>query len=458
MNENAVFQEDSFSFKKIFDLLKRSAKRMLIYGLISAVIGAAVVSIIVLTTREDIDYKGIVEYNYQNIDEGLDPKGNVLEVSRIKSNSIINNALSAMGNVSSEQAAKILPIIADDIIVTGYISDAMRTALEMDPKLTYFPSRYEITVNYNPKTGLSKNQYLDFLNKLMESYTQYFYEYYNYGNLMTLIVNEDTVANANDYINVIKSYENEISNIQAQISSLPATYAQIRNRLQARVNILGNQVSELSNYILKYNVQKVGSTMTIGQYYDNEKNKFTEQKNIYNNTANDLKGIMADYKVFYEKISNTNNTLSVTVADSTYYNSLAAQYQYALSQKEYYSTKEVEYTREKGLNNSVFVSTATERTAVENKFNALYDTINSELENINEELTNYSKLELLSNGVKIAMSATSQVNISYVAAIVSFVIIELAGIMIAIVVTYHKQNKREKLNGVKEIVEVATND
>ncbi len=457
MNENAVFQEDSFSFKKIFDLLKRSAKRMLIYGLISAVIGAAVVSIIVLTTREDIDYKGIVEYNYQNIDEGLDPKGNVLEVSRIKSNSIINNALSAMGNVSSEQAAKILPIIADDIIVTGYISDAMRTALERDTQLTYFPSRYEISIKYNPKTGLSKNQYLDFLNKLMESYTQYFYEYYNYGNIMTLIVNENTVANSNDYINAIKTYENEISNIQAQINSLPTTYVQIKNRLQARVNILGNQVNELSTYILKKNVQKVGSTMTLTQYLDNEIAKCGEQKTIYGSKATNIKAILADYKIFYEQITNTGSTLSVTVADTTYYNSLVAEYQYASSQEAYYSTKKAEYEREKGLLTG-FESTGTERVAVESKFTELYTSLISELENINEELTNYSKLNLLSNGVKVAMSATSKANISYIAAVVSFVIIELAGILIAIVVTYHKQNKRAKLSEAKDSEEVKSDD
>lgn len=440
MDENTAFQEDSFSFKKIFELLKNSAKRMLIYGIIAAIVGAAVASVVVVATRESTEYKSIIEYNYKNIDDGLDPKGNMLEISRIKSNVMINNALKAMGNISDENIAKLLPILADDIIVKGYISDTMRKALELDGTLKYFPSRYEINVQNNPKTGLSKNQYIDFLNKLMESYSKYFSEYYNFGKYVALVVNQDTVAGANDYINALKTYENEIANLQAEITALPNTYSAIRNKLQARLNILSTQVNDVSAYILKNNVQKAGVSMTLAQYLANEKAKNIEQEAMYSAKALKTKAILADYKVIYEQITNTNDTLSVTVADVTQYNKLISEYQNESFQAEYFGAKIKECQRDIDQLTAV-VSGNLERTILEDKFTNLYSSLVSEIDGINEELTNYANLNLLSDGVKVAMSATTQINISYLGAIVSFVIILLAGIFIAIFVTYSKGNK-----------------
>lgn len=442
MDENKVFQEDSFSFKKIFELLKNSAKRILVYGIIAAIIGTTIAVVVVVATKDVTEYKGIIEYNYKNIDDGLDPKGNMLNISRIKSNIIINNALSNIGSISSDEAAKLLPILADDLIIKGYISDTMRKALETDATLTYFPSRYEINLRSNPKTGLSKNQYLDFLNKLMESYSEYFYDYYDFGKLVTLVVNENTVAGANDYINAIKAYENEISNIQAEINALPDTYIAIKNKLQARLNIMVTQVNDISAYILKNNVQKSGVTMTLTQYLDNEIAKYTEQQAMYSAKAENTKDMIANYKIIYEEITNTNNTLSVTVADVTLYNKLISEYQNDSYQEALFAKKIAESTRAKSQLTGV-ICTDTERAALESKFAAIYVSFSNELEGINEEMSNYSKLNLLSNGIKVAMSATTQLNISYLGAIIAFIVVLLSGIAIAIFVTYSKQNKIE---------------
>lgn len=446
MEENmTTFQEDGFSFIKFIDLIKRSAKRMLVYAIIAVIIGGAVAAVIAVATKGVVEYKGIIEFSYKGIDDGLDPKGNVLETSRIKSNTVINNALAAMG-FDAAKTASLAILLADDIIVEGYISDAMRMTLLTDKTAFYFPPRYIITVNSNKKTGFSQSQYVDFLNRFMEAYVAYFSDYYDFGKLVTLVVNEKTVESSSDYISALRSYENEIANLQAEIDGLPSTYSSIRNKLQARLDILLSQVNDLSSYILKNNVQKVGSTIELYDYLKMEHTKYEEQQKMYDEKAQSLELVIKDYKVVYEQISNLNNTLSVTVADVTKYNELVSDHQAARTQEILYKTKMLEIDSAKKLNKPtedyvVGVATPAQRQAVETKFSVLFESLNTEMDAINAELTNFSELNVLNNGVKVAMSAAKESNISYLASIVAFAIILVGGIATAIIVTAVKTKK-----------------
>lgn len=446
MEENmTTFQDDGFSFIKFVDLLKRSAKRILIYTIIAVLLGGAVGAVIAVATKGVVEYKGIMEFSYKGIDDGLDPKGNVLETGRIKSNIVINNALSEMG-FNAEKTASLAIILVDDIMVEGYVSDTMRMTLLTDKTAYYFPSRYIITVKRNKDTGFSKSQYIDFVNKFMAAYVEYFSEYYDFGKLVTLVVNENTVSTSSDYISALRSYENEVASLQTEIDSLPSAYNLIRNKLQARLDILLSQVNDLSSYILKNNVQKVGAAIGLYDYLKMEEANFLEQQKMYDEKAQSLEQVIKEYKVIYEQISNLNNTLSVTVADVTKYNELVSEYQAARTQEIIYKKKIAEVESAKKLNKPtedyvVGVATPAQRQAAEAKFNVLLDSLNAEIDAINTELTNFSRLNVLNNGVKIAMSAVKYSNVSYVGAIVAFVIIVVAGIAAAIIVTAVKTKK-----------------
>lgn len=440
-----VIQEDNFTIKKLFDLLKRSAKRILVYAIIFATIGAGIAALVAVLTRGEETYNGIIDYNYKGVDSGLDPKGNLLETSRIKSSTVIYNALAAMGNLSEERINELVDILEDDIIIEGYVSDSMKDALKADPKLSFFPSRYTISVPANPKTKFSKHQYTDFVNKLMEQYIVYFSDYYDYGKLVTLLVNENTVASATDYINALNAYKMEVASLQAEINALPSTYNLIRNKLQARLNVLSMQVDEIYSYILKYNVQKEGAPMTLTEYFNKEEDYYKNQGTMYATKATELKAIIGEYKLFYEKITNANDTLSVVVADMKEYNDFIASYEATYAQQIYYETKENEskYARDNLLEDS-FVATNQERASLNAKFESLYSSLTNELGGINEELSEYSKLNLFNNGVKISMNAARDASISYMVPIVIFAVILLIGIGAAIIVTQVKSSKPSK--------------
>ncbi len=444
MEENVpVIQEDSFTIKKFFDLIKRSAKRILIYTIIFAIIGVGIATLVAVLTKGQVAYKGIIDYNYSGIDNGLDPKGNLLDTTRIKSNTVIYNALTAMGNIKEERKLELIDILEDDIIVEGYVSESMRNALKADPKLSYFPSRYIISVIANPKTKFSKHQYNDFVNKLMEQYISYFGDYYDYGKIVILLVNENTVVSSSDYINALKAYEKEVANLQAAISSLPSTYSLIRNKLQARLNILSMQVDEIYSYILRYNVQKENAPMTLTEYFDKEIEYYGTQGLMYTDKSTELKDIIGKYKVAYEEISNNNSTLTVTVADMKKYNELLTSYETAYTQALSFLTKEAESTWAKtNLLNDTYVVTNQERNVLNGKFDKLYESLNSELSGINAELSEFSKLNLLNNGVKISMNSTKEASISYMIPIVIFVLFLIVGIASAITVTYIKTSKK----------------
>lgn len=453
MEENIVISHDEgFTLTKFFDLLKRSAKRILVYAIIATILGAAVGAVIAVATKGTVEYKGVLEFNYKGIDDGLDPKGNILDTSRIKSNTVINNALTAMG-FDANQSANLLPIMLENTIIEGYIPDDMRLALLEDKTISYYPARYIITINSNKDTGFSKSQYIDFLNKLMEEYISYFSDYYDFGKFAALAVKEDTVSASSDYIYALRAYQNDIANLQAEINGLPNTYNLIRNKLQARLDILVSQASELYTYILQNNVQKVGVSMTLEQYLDEEDTLFTAQKTAHNEKAAALAAVIKEYQAIYEQIINNNNTLSVTVTDVTKYNQLITDYQTACEQEVMYKNKIAENTKAKNLLREEAVSTATQRQAVEAKFNVLYDILNKEIGAINSELTDFSKLNVLNNGVKIAMNAAIQKNVSYIASIVAFSVILIGGIAAAIIVTAVKTKKRQD-----EVQEIAATE
>jgi len=128
-----------------------------------------------------------LSFNFTGVDEGLNPHGGVFDAQGIKKTSVIQAAVDKVGaEIGEIDIAK----LSQNIMIRGVVpKDAMDRIL---PKLasgnnsqlegvggsTYNPTQYEVTLLMDKDLGLTKQEGVNLLDALVESYQVYFAETY----------------------------------------------------------------------------------------------------------------------------------------------------------------------------------------------------------------------------------------------------------------------------------------
>ena len=126
-----------------------------------------------------------LSFNFTGVDEGLNPHGGVFDAQGIKKTKVIQAALDkSVDNIGEIDIKK----LSQNIMVRGMVpKDVMDRVL---PKLassnnsqlegvaatTYNPTQYEVTLLMDKELGLTKEEGINFLDALVESYQAYFAE------------------------------------------------------------------------------------------------------------------------------------------------------------------------------------------------------------------------------------------------------------------------------------------
>lgn len=443
MNEIIQENNDEFSFRKFMDLLKRSGKRMLIYAIIAAVIGACLAAVIAVTTMEKREFRGTVEYTHNYIVDGLDPNGVTLNYNRIKSSSVINAALVNMGYSESE-VSELSGKLEGNLIVEPYIPDAIAKQTEADATLVYHPSRYNIILIPDKEIGMSKAQYNAFVNELMKSYVEYFKTYYNYKVSAVVTIDSNAVATAVDYYDIIYAYNNEIEAMKATVNALPDNYMGVTNKLIARINVLASYVSDLENYILTHRVQKEGVSLGLESNLDNKIAEYTNLSNAYKTQSESLDEPISKYQQMFDSVVVGENKITISSADASAYNALVTEKKNAVKLQTLYESSSNSLTAKKALIPANYTCTTNDRAYVESRFNFLYSNFQSNIEVINQDLAYFADKEIMNNGVKIVSDAYTVQKVNYISAVVAFVVVMLAGIIASVTVTNAKEKKALK--------------
>ena len=441
MNENFYEEKGEFTLKSLFALIKRSAKRILVYGVIAAILGICVAAIIIATTMGNVEYDGAIEYTHSGILDGLDPNGNVLDYSRVKSAAVINAALANMG-YNDEQISKMTDVLEENIMVTPYVPAGIAKQMNNDPTYVYNPTRYMITVTTSDKLDMSSKSYTAFVNELMKAYLSYFNDYYKYTVTTVLALEENSVSSAVDYYDLIYSYSNEIEYLQTAIDTLPVQYSVISDKLAAKVSVLESVVLELENYILRNNVRKDDAILSLEDNLNNKIAEYQGRAQTYADRAEGLSALISAYQqVFDAKFSD--NSVIVTTGDLAAYNALIEEAKNAILQQSIYSNKAELLTKKKDLIGST-PGGAAERQKVEARFALLYNNFASSIDEINDDLALFAEKEVMNSGVKIVTNAYRVREVSYVPTIIIFFVIVLAGICAAVITTGVKESRMKK--------------
>lgn len=214
----------------------KNLKRFLAVWLSLTIIASLLVVILALVTKQD-SYKkmsALISFSYSGIEKGLDPKGNEFNINTMKSPQIIEKAL-AEHNIDTRYLESVRKNISfrsitpkkDAEMLTAYKeiytegTNASMTAVKKMLDKTVYPTHYIVYFDYAP-VGLSSNDAASLLNSILENYSEYFMEIYEYnkslGNSLSTLSYEEY-----DYAEAVDAFDTTLTKLSDYVTKLSAS-------------------------------------------------------------------------------------------------------------------------------------------------------------------------------------------------------------------------------------------
>lgn len=289
---NGSTQNGEITFQSIFSLIKRSFVRIVIYCVIAAVVCGGVTTLILLIPRDNPVYQAIVEFNYQGAEEGLDPWGRSLDVTKIKSDNIITKALEE-NNFDLEARAKLKSKLKDSIHIAGIVPENIMEKIlvisEIATKnpaqlidilqLSYTSTSFVVTLEVEKDMGLTKKQSIAILNSIVDNYIEEFKKDYGYGEALGSIIAGGVDFDEYDYIEVYDLFHSQINDIlrfvDLRIAEAPSfrstTTKMTFEDMKARVNAVKNSTMKpLELLIFQNGLSKTGTKIEARKYINDK--------------------------------------------------------------------------------------------------------------------------------------------------------------------------------------------
>lgn len=291
-----VNQEEEEDAVDLLNVAGRMGKKKKLFGYMlmlaictGVVLGALVTGVKALLGSTSYA-SAVISFSYDGIDQGQDPNGGALDVTKIKSTPIVSAALDTlqMDKVDVEDvrsALKITGVIPDSVkqeiaVINTVAEDATEYYTNISD-LDYFPSQY--VVRLNKLKGVNGEKTNELLNAILAAYRDYFMD--TYANTDVLSVSTG-VLNYEDYdylqaaVRVdyyqyqIEQYNLKLQEVQAQLSNVEKSIADY----------------EKDPVIVMTNQDSVTTTEQKNAYYDElvkQKLTLTEQIASINTSLNE---------------------------------------------------------------------------------------------------------------------------------------------------------------------------
>jgi hypothetical protein len=441
-NQNVSTEEEHGETKKIYlqvdngdnndddiDLVNvfvNMAKRKKIYGyafLLAICVGILAGCVKIFAGqigKTDEHYaQAVITLQYQGIDEGLAPDGASLDINKLKSPTVIGNALDTIGeteftveNIRSNISIEgVIPEDAVERITVIKETAATNTSnLEKILDVSYFPSQY--VVYLNQIDGMTSDKTREILDAVIGSYRQYFYDTYADTEVLSVSANLYDI-DSYDYAEAIDIIKPQLDIIQTYVgekreqapdfraSSTGLTFGDITTSLDSLEQV---DIPNLSSYIENTSLTKDRDLLL--QYYNYKikqyKSELAEAESNLVTVQSTLDGYDKNQIVI---ISNQDTAQQVTQG-SEYYDTLVQQKIDISKQISGINTK---------LDEAIGLLEALENVQSQNT-QEQYDYANTKIEAITETLTNlieltketteeYYNTTLMANAVKVATTA-----------------------------------------------------
>lgn len=231
--------------------------------------------------------QAVMTFQYEGIEDGLDPNGAALDVNKVKAPAVIEEALASLGitDISAEdirQNIVIEGVIPEDaverITVIKEMSLEDASNYEKILEVSYFPSQYVVSL-YQDK-GMSSSETREILNAVLESYRTYFLD--TYANTAVLTVTSNLIQYQDyDYTEAVDMVQSQIDIMERYVtehrSQAPdfrsantgLSFGDIEMALQTIADI---DLANLTSYIESNHVTK--DKLRLAEYYNYKIKKY----------------------------------------------------------------------------------------------------------------------------------------------------------------------------------------
>ena len=204
---------------------KRVYRYLMAIAIFIGVLTGLLVTGVKYVTGKSACAQAVITFQYDGIEEGLDPNGAAFDINKLKAPVVIEAALESLGNtdISVEdvrQNIEIEGVIPEDAVdrITVIKQMALEDATNYEKILdvSYFPSQY--VVSFYKDWRMSSTETTEILNAVLESYREWFLDTYTNTAVLTVTGN---MINYQDYdyaeaVDIIKSQIEIMQNYVAE--------------------------------------------------------------------------------------------------------------------------------------------------------------------------------------------------------------------------------------------------
>ena len=401
----------------------KARKKLYRYIMLSAVCLGVIIGLTLIAVDhirgQDAYARAVVNFQYEGIEEGLDPNGAAFDINKIKSPMVIERALNSLGitKYTTEQIRENISIegvVPEDAVerITVIKEMALEDVSNYEKILdvSYFPSQY--IVYLHDRFGMSSAEAVQILNAVLESYRTYFLDTYANTGVLTVTGNlidytgydyAESLDMLKAQIDIMLDYVNE-RGAQAPEFRSAATGLSFSDISTALDTVNGVDIANLSSYIESHTLTKDKNRQR--EYYEYKIKKYNMDISEYQVELNNIQSVIDKYQKDPVVIVSAQETMQQFTQTNDYYDSLL-QRKLDLSNKiaELNTDLNETYARLTAINNSNSANNQDEYDYADGLMAEVAQTI-SEWANLTEQTTEeYYTTTLFSNAYKIGVPA-----------------------------------------------------
>lgn len=479
--------KSELTFHNIFALIKKGIVRITIFMVIAAVLVGLVGGIIILANRETAAFQSIIEFNYEGIEDGLDPWGRKLDVNKLKADNIITSAL-VENRFSEERRLKLKNLIKENLKIEGIVpQDIIKkkliineisiknpTYLEQLNDLSYQCTDYMVTLTNSKQMKLTNAECLSILNSIVDNYITDFRSAYGYSSLLgTLIARRDLEITDYEYVELFDIYNSQVEDILRFIdhemipqafdfrsSESKLSFQDMRSRVKS---IMDYNIKSLEIYVFDKAVAREAQTTAIDvvTYIDDKIEKINKKIAAIDALSDELKVAMADFREFHNTRVDVNGAVENYLVNGDIYQQYSTRYLSSIAESvDYTMQKELWEGRidkfNRALNNVLpEAEVQLHRDKVDSMLLIIEDKLATEIALINAAIDEFIEVEVMKDSISKSIAAVKRPanDIDIKLLILSEVLAVFIAFIIAIAITSAKEKKLALLKNGEAITD-----
>ena len=298
MEENT---NGELTFKMIWQRIKRSGVRIIVYVLIALIVGAGILGLAdVIFSKSQFETR--ITYYYEGVEEGTDPWGGQMDfVNGVKSVSNVSKALSIKCGYSEEEVAELLDPVIKNLTVITDTTNVNKNTEEVILNADY---NFRIIITQSGEIDKylnSKNDYYNMVDAITSTYIESFKNKYSYSTGLSAISSVgtnylDKYYNIRNLLVIMKS---EADSLAAKAPLFESTTANLSfSNLAKRAEALALELDTYKYYIVSNGIDSGSEKSNI----DARVQEYTDRVATYEKNV-------TTYTTAFEKLCSQSNII-----------------------------------------------------------------------------------------------------------------------------------------------------